>query len=147
LFDRRVERRLIGLRGRVEAGQLAHELQGRGADFVVGRRRVEIEQGLDVAAHGGGPPCGWGNCDYAPEDEAIPPSRKNRGGRRDAPRPCLRPPDPPYPRAEIGGGRAPRQPGQGRKAAATTNHAPGRRSVATRLRLAATARQAHLLKS
>ena len=34
-------------------------------------------------------------------------------------------------RAEIGGGRTLRQPGQGRKAAATTSFAPGRRSVST----------------
>ena len=48
-----------------------------------------------------------------------------------APRFLRRRPDPPYPRAEIGGGRTPRQPGQGRKAAATTSSAPGRRSVST----------------
>jgi uncharacterized protein YuzE len=50
--DGAVEGGGVGLRGPVEAGELAHELQGRGAHFFVGRRRVEVEQGLDVAAHG-----------------------------------------------------------------------------------------------
>ena len=50
-FDRAVERGLVGLRGVGEAGELAHELERRGADFVLGRRRLEIEQGTDVAAH------------------------------------------------------------------------------------------------
>src|SRR5258708_36689159 len=49
--DRALERRLVGLRRLVEAGQLAHELQRRGLDFLLGRGRLEIEQGLDVAAH------------------------------------------------------------------------------------------------
>src|SRR5581483_1280451 len=35
-----------------EAGELAYELQRGGADLVVRRRRVEVEQRLDVAAHG-----------------------------------------------------------------------------------------------
>src|SRR5262245_40735074 len=50
--DRTIERRGIRLRRPVEAGKLAHELQRRGADFLLGCRRVEIEQCLDVAAHG-----------------------------------------------------------------------------------------------
>src|SRR6516165_2686903 len=54
-----VEGRGIRLRRPVEAGELAHELQGRGADFLLGRRRLEVEQHLDVAAHGSSPvrPC------------------------------------------------------------------------------------------
>src|SRR5438552_16062607 len=50
-LDGEVERR--GVRGRrlVEAGKLAYELQCGGADFVLRRRRLEIEQRLDVAAH------------------------------------------------------------------------------------------------
>ena len=42
---------LIDLRGCVEAAQLAHELERGRADLVIGRRRIEIEQGLDAAAH------------------------------------------------------------------------------------------------
>src|ERR1700733_8385433 len=52
LGDRAVERLGIGLRRRVEAGQFAHELQCRGMDLGMGRRRLKIEQRLDVAAHG-----------------------------------------------------------------------------------------------
>src|SRR6478752_833147 len=44
-LDGAVERGLVGLRGPAEAGQLAHELQRRGADLVLRRRRFEIEQG------------------------------------------------------------------------------------------------------
>src|SRR5712675_1361248 len=51
LRDRAVERRLVGLRRLVEAGQFSHELQRGGLDFVLGRGRLEIEQSLDVAAH------------------------------------------------------------------------------------------------
>src|SRR5260370_40298154 len=47
-LDRTIERRLVGLRRLVEAGQLAHELQRGGLDFILGRRRLEIEQRLDV---------------------------------------------------------------------------------------------------
>src|SRR6185437_1553541 len=50
--DRAVERFGIGLRRRVETGKLAHELQRGGVDLGMGRRRLEIEQRLDVAAHG-----------------------------------------------------------------------------------------------
>src|SRR6185437_14425163 len=46
-----VERLGVGLRRRIEAGKLAHELQRGRMDFGVGCRRIEIEQGLDVAAH------------------------------------------------------------------------------------------------
>jgi hypothetical protein len=41
----------IGSRRPAEAGEFSDELQRRGADFIVGRRRFEIEQRLDVAAH------------------------------------------------------------------------------------------------
>src|SRR5689334_17123952 len=34
-----------------EAGELAHELQRRGANFFLGRRRLEIKQRADIAAH------------------------------------------------------------------------------------------------
>ena len=53
-IDRTVERRGVRLRGPVEAGELAHELLRGGADFLLRCRRVEIEQRLDVAAHGVG---------------------------------------------------------------------------------------------
>src|SRR6185437_10219290 len=46
------ERRLIGLRRLVEAGQLAHELQRRGVNLLLAGRWFEVEQRLDVAAHG-----------------------------------------------------------------------------------------------
>jgi len=51
LFHRAVERRFVGLRRLVEAGKLSNELQRRGLDLVLGRRRLEIELGLDIAAH------------------------------------------------------------------------------------------------
>src|SRR5438105_2094273 len=50
-LDGTLERRFVGLRGLVEAGKLAHELQRRGMDFILTRRRIEINQRLDVAAH------------------------------------------------------------------------------------------------
>src|SRR5581483_3607749 len=51
--DRAVERFLVRVRGRGEAAQLAHELQGGCSDLLVCRRRVEVEQRFDVAAHSG----------------------------------------------------------------------------------------------
>src|SRR5271165_7067928 len=51
LLDRAVECRFIGLRRLVETGELSHELQRGGVDLILGRRRLEIEQRLDVAAH------------------------------------------------------------------------------------------------
>jgi hypothetical protein len=42
---------LIDLGGRVEAAQFAYELERGGADLIMGRRRIEIEQCLDAAAH------------------------------------------------------------------------------------------------
>jgi hypothetical protein len=50
------EGRLVRLGRRIEATQLPHELEGRSADFLVRRRRLEIEEGSDVPAHGPGPP-------------------------------------------------------------------------------------------
>src|SRR5450755_2773757 len=51
LTDRAIEGGLVGLRRLVEARQLAHELQCRGLDLVLGGGGLEIEQRLDVAAH------------------------------------------------------------------------------------------------
>ena len=51
LFDRRLEGRRVGARGMGEAAELAHELARGGADLVLARRRIEIEQGSDAAAH------------------------------------------------------------------------------------------------
>ena len=51
LVDRAVERRLVGFRRRGEAAQLADELQRRRAHFLVGRRRIEVEQRLDVRTY------------------------------------------------------------------------------------------------
>src|ERR1700684_4134348 len=53
--DGKVERRLIGLRRPAEAGEFSHELQRRGADFILGRRWLEIEQRLDVPDHRSSP--------------------------------------------------------------------------------------------
>src|SRR5437868_12456421 len=50
-LDGKLERGFVGLRGLVEAGKLAHELQRRSMDLILARRRVEIKQRLDVAAH------------------------------------------------------------------------------------------------
>src|SRR5262249_13534392 len=51
LLDRFAKGGLIDLRGRIEAAQLAHELEGGCADLLIGRRWLEIEQRLDAAAH------------------------------------------------------------------------------------------------
>src|SRR5688500_11718525 len=52
VLDRGVERRLVGAGRSVEAAQLAHELQRGGADFFVGGRGIEVEEGADITAHG-----------------------------------------------------------------------------------------------
>src|ERR1700680_2099843 len=51
LLDGAIEGCRIGLRRPVEPGELAHELQGGGADIILARRRIEVEQRSDVAAH------------------------------------------------------------------------------------------------
>jgi len=43
---------LVDFRWRIEATELAHELQRGGVDFVVRHGRREVEQGFDIAAHG-----------------------------------------------------------------------------------------------
>src|SRR4051812_12629732 len=50
---RPLECRLVGPGRRGESTQLANELQGRIANLCFGGGRLEIEQGLDVSAHGG----------------------------------------------------------------------------------------------
>src|SRR5262249_27144538 len=55
LVDRVGKGDLIDLRGRVEAAQLAHELERGGAYFLIGRRRFEIKQRLDAATHDAAP--------------------------------------------------------------------------------------------
>src|SRR5207302_9680242 len=50
-FDRAVECRLVGLGRLVEPRELADELKRGGPDLVVGGRRVEVEEDLDVSAH------------------------------------------------------------------------------------------------
>src|SRR6202035_2099090 len=42
---------LVGLRGAVGAGDLAHELEGCGVDLLVGRGGIEVEEDADVSAH------------------------------------------------------------------------------------------------
>ena len=51
LVDRAVERLLVGLRRLREAADLADVLQRGGADLVLGRRRLEVVERADVAAH------------------------------------------------------------------------------------------------
>src|SRR5690606_23123493 len=53
LLDRRRERRLVRPRRLLEPADLADVLQGGGAYLLVGGRRVEVEERLDAAAHGG----------------------------------------------------------------------------------------------
>ena len=50
-----VERGLVGLGGRVEAADLAHELQRGVVQLVVGGRMIGVAQAFDVSAHGHGP--------------------------------------------------------------------------------------------
>src|SRR4029079_1141894 len=50
-LDGPVEGSFIGFRRTIEARELAHELHRRGADLVLARRRLEIEQSADVPAH------------------------------------------------------------------------------------------------
>src|SRR5436309_1474873 len=47
-----IERCLVGPWRFCEAGEFPHELEGGVEDLLVGRRRVEVEQRLDVSAHG-----------------------------------------------------------------------------------------------
>jgi hypothetical protein len=47
-----IEGGLVGLRGFVEAADLAHVLQRSRADFIRAGGRLEMVEGLDVAAHG-----------------------------------------------------------------------------------------------
>jgi len=49
--DRVFESGLVAFRWLVGSAELAHELERRIVDFRVRRRRIEIEQGLDVPAH------------------------------------------------------------------------------------------------
>src|SRR5690348_13288338 len=51
VVDGAVERRLVHLRRPVEAGELAHELERRGAHFVVRRRRLEVVESFYVPTH------------------------------------------------------------------------------------------------
>jgi hypothetical protein len=51
LVDGAVERVLVRLRRRIEAAQFPHELDRRGADLLVRRRRIEIEESFDVSTH------------------------------------------------------------------------------------------------
>ena len=43
----------VRLGGAGEAADLPHELQGGVADLRAGDRRIEVEERLDVSAHGG----------------------------------------------------------------------------------------------
>src|SRR5258705_12388680 len=49
--NRAVERLGVGLRRRIEAGEVSHELQRGSMDLGVRGRGIEIEQELDVTAH------------------------------------------------------------------------------------------------
>lgn len=50
-IDRLLECRLVALRRLVGSAQLAHELQRGVMDLRVRRRRIEIEERLDISAH------------------------------------------------------------------------------------------------
>src|SRR2546427_7558514 len=52
LPHRAIERCLVGPCRFCKAGEFPHELERGVADLLVGRRRVEVEQRLDVSAHG-----------------------------------------------------------------------------------------------
>src|SRR5438093_6928595 len=52
LFDGVIECRLVDLRRLVEPRELSHELDRRSPDLLLSRGRVEVEQRLDVPAHG-----------------------------------------------------------------------------------------------
>jgi hypothetical protein len=45
------ERRFVGLRGLVEAGDFPYKLKGSCVDLVCVNRRIEIEQSFDIPAH------------------------------------------------------------------------------------------------
>src|SRR5579871_997260 len=60
LFDRAVEGLAIPLGGLRVSADLADELKRGGADFLVARGRLEVEERADVAAHRlCGPPAYW----------------------------------------------------------------------------------------
>jgi hypothetical protein len=46
-----VKRGFIGFRGFCESADLPYELDRRKLDFLVRRRGIKIEQGLDIPAH------------------------------------------------------------------------------------------------
>src|SRR5690242_5617593 len=50
-FDSTIERVFVGTRRLIHPAQFADELQRRRADFGSGRGRLEVREGLDVAAH------------------------------------------------------------------------------------------------
>src|SRR5438093_10002351 len=56
LFDGVIECRLVDLRRLVEPRELSHELDRSSPDLLLSRGRVEVEQRLDVPAHGNLPP-------------------------------------------------------------------------------------------
>src|ERR1700676_1445034 len=45
------ERRLVGLRRFIKAGDLSHELQRRSSNLVLINGRIEIEKSLNISAH------------------------------------------------------------------------------------------------
>src|SRR3954454_24815315 len=79
LLDRTIEGGLVALRGMGKAAELTHELQRRGAHLVLRRRRLEVEQRPDVAAHRL-PPARMVREIYAPI--WLFPGLQSRGGRR-----------------------------------------------------------------
>ena len=62
-----LERRLVGLRRHGEAAQLANELERGVADLELGGGRLEVEEGLDVSAHG--------------DRDGLGPGRQDSGGQ------------------------------------------------------------------
>src|SRR5437660_6331530 len=51
LVDRSIERGFVHARRLRDAAQLAHELEGRGADLVIRGRRFKVGERLDITAH------------------------------------------------------------------------------------------------
>src|SRR5215472_707060 len=67
-----IESRFVGFRGMLHASDFADELEGSGADFLRSYRRIEIEEGFDVATHGAPLFESW------QAELSIPPNRELR---------------------------------------------------------------------
>src|SRR5215212_7387324 len=86
LVDRAIEGFLIRLRGLRRAADLAHVLERRGADLLLGGGWLEVVKGADVAAHAyevtPGRPGWWYASDSEALDRTRPDRRRPADGRR-----------------------------------------------------------------